>query len=68
MSIEVVRNRDLFIKMWFMFYLIHVFKALDIKEEIKDILPTEGITLKRIKQPKILNQLLDFRILTKSGK
>lgn len=68
MAVENVRNRDLFIKMWFMFYLVHVFRALGIKEEINDILPTEGVIFKNIERPKIFNQFLDFKVLTKSEK
>ena len=48
MALENIRNRDLFIKMWFMFYLKHVLNALEIDEEIKDILPTEKISFRNI--------------------
>lgn len=68
MAIETMRNRDLFIKIWFMFYLTNVLKALGIDEEVRDLLPTERITFENIEKPKIFDHFLDFRILTKSGK
>ena len=68
MAIENRKNRDLFLKAWFMMYIIHVFRALGIKEEIKDILPTEKIVFESIEKPKIFNNFLDFKVITKSGK
>ena len=53
MAVENQKNRDLFLKTWFMMYIIHVFRALGIKEEIEDILPTEKIGFERIEKPKI---------------
>ena len=68
MSLEDNKNRDLFLKMCFMYFLIHILNVLGIDEEIEDVLPTELITLKRIKNFKILDQLHDFKVITKSGK
>ena len=68
MVVENQRNRDLFLKAWFMVYIIHVFRALGIKEEVKDILPTEKIQFEIIEKPKIFNNFLDFKVITKSGK
>ena len=68
MSVEKQRNRDLFLKVCFMFYLDHILKVLGIDEEIEDILPTEKITFDNIRELKIFNHFLDFKVLTKSGK
>ena len=68
MAVENQRNRDLFLKAWFMMYIIHVFRALGIKEEIKDILSTEEIVFRNMGRPKIFNNFLDFKVITKSGK
>ena len=63
-----MRNRDFFIRVWFIFYLTNVLNALGIDEEVQDMLPTEKITFGSVEKPKIFNHFLDFRILTKSGK
>ena len=68
MAIEENRNRDLFFKFCFMYFLVHILKILGIDEEIEDILPTETITFKKAKRPKIFDNFLDFQVLTKSGK
>ena len=47
-KLEYLKNRDLFVKLWFMTYLTHVFRVLDINEEVKDVLPTENISLSNI--------------------
>ena len=68
MSVETTRNRDLFIKLCFMYFLNHILKVLGIDEEIKDIKPTEYITVDRTGDFKILDNMLDFVAITKSGK
>ena len=68
MSVENVKNRDLFIKICFMYFLNHILKVLGIDEEIKDIKPIEYITMDKNKDFKILDSLLDFVAVTKSGK
>ena len=68
MSAETTRNRDLFIKICFMYFLNHILKVLKIDEEIDDIQPTEYITMDKKEGFKILDNLLDFVALTKSGK
>ncbi|WP_298521392.1 hypothetical protein [uncultured Methanobrevibacter sp.] len=68
MSIENVKNRDLFLKMCFMYFLAHILNVLGIKEEIDDVLPTELVTFKRIENFKIFDLLHDFKVITKSGK
>ena len=68
MSIEEVRNRDLFFKICFMYFLIHILRILGIKEEIQEILPTEVISMEIRERIKIFDNFLDFAVLTKSGK
>jgi hypothetical protein len=68
MAVENVRNRDLFLKICFMYYLIHILKILGIKEEIVEIMPTELISMEIKNKPKIFDNFLDFKVLTKSGK
>lgn len=68
MSIEDQKNRDLFIKICFMYFLNHILKVLGIDEEIIDILPTELISWTKKDVFKIFDDLHDFRVLTKSGK
>ena len=68
MTVETQRNRDLLIKICFMYFLRHILMALSIDEEIMDILPTEKIRFENIKEPKIFNHFPDFKVLTKSGK
>ena len=68
MPVETNRNRDLFIKVFFMYFLNHILKALGIGEEIKDIQPTEYITVDKKDRFKILDNMLDFVAMTKSGK
>lgn len=45
MSAETTRNRDMFLKLSFMYFLNHILKILDVDEEIMDINPTEYITM-----------------------
>ncbi len=68
MTLETQRNRDLLFKICFMYFLKHILRALGIDEEIKDILPTEKIIFENNKKPKIFDNFMDFRVLTKSGK
>lgn len=68
MSIEDVKNRDLFMKLCFMMFVNNVLKVLGINEEIEDILPTELISFNRNSGFKIFDDLHDFRAVTKSGK
>ena len=68
MSVEEQRNRDLFLKMCFMYYLMHILIVLGIDEEVVDVLPTELITLNIKDGFKIFDDQHDFRVLTKSGK
>jgi hypothetical protein len=68
MALETRRNRDLLVKICFMYFLVHILRALGIDEQIEDILPTEKITFENIKEPKIFNHFMDFRVLTKSRK
>ena len=68
MSIEENKNRDLFFKFCFMYFLAHILKILEIDEEIEDNLPTETLTFKKAKRPKIFDNFLDFQVITKSGK
>ena len=49
MTIENQKNRDLFLKMCFMYFLKHILNVLGIDEEIEDILPNESITLQEWK-------------------
>ncbi len=67
MSVKIDKNRDLFFKFCFMYFLTNIVKILGINEEIDEILPTEAITFKNIK-PEIFHNFLDFHVLTKSGK
>ncbi|WP_407374951.1 hypothetical protein [Methanobrevibacter sp.] len=68
MAIETERNRDIFLKFCFMYFLNHVMVVLSIDEEIIDILPTEEITYKKTGRVKIFDNFFDFKGLTKSGK
>ena len=68
MSIENHKNRDLFLKICFIYFLNHILKVLEINEEIEDIIPVEYIGFENTDKFKILNHLLDFVVLTKSGK
>lgn len=67
MSIETNQNRDLFIKLSFMYFLNHILKILGINEKIIDIKPTEYITMDKKGKIKIFDNLLDFVAVTKSG-
>lgn len=68
MPIETTKNRDIFVKVCFMYFLTHILKILGIDEEIEEIMPTEKITLKKIGKQKVFNNFLDFQVITKSGK
>ena len=68
MSVENVKNRDVFLKFCFMYFLIHMLKVFGIDEEIVEILPSEQITFQKIGKNKIFDNFLDFQVLTKSGK
>ena len=68
MAIEETKNRDLFFKIVLYYYLIHILKVLGIKEELKEILSTEFITMKITSITEIFDNLMDLRILTVSGK
>jgi hypothetical protein len=68
MTKENEQNRDAFFKFCFMYFLIHILKVLGIDEEIKEVLPTEMISFKLEKRPKLFDNFFDFRVLTESGK
>ena len=68
MTIETEKNRDMFLKFCFMYFLNHVLVVLGIDEEIIDMLPTEEITYKKTGKVKIFDNFFDFKALTKSGK
>lgn len=68
MTIETEKNRDIFLKFCFMYFLNHVLVVLGIDEEIIDMLPTEEITYKKTGKVKIFDNFFDFKALTKSGK
>ena len=68
MPVENERNRDLFLKFCFMYFLNHILIVLGIDEEIVDMLPSEKINYKKTGKVKIFNNLLDFKALTASGK
>ena len=36
MSIETTKNRDIFVKFCFMYFLVHILKVLGIDEEIEE--------------------------------
>lgn len=67
MSVENQKNRDLFIKISFMYFLIHILNVLGIDEEIEDVLTTELISFGMKGEFKIFDDLHDFKVLTKSG-
>lgn len=62
------KNRDLFLKICFIYFLNHILKVLGIDEEIEDTMTVEYITMKKKEKFKILNQLPDFVAITKSRK
>ena len=68
MSVETERNRDIFLKFCFIYFLNHILVVLAIDEEIVDMLPTEKISYKKTGKIKIFDNLFDFKALTKSGK
>lgn len=68
MSSEQTRNRDLFLKFCFIYFLNHILIVLGIDEEVVDVLPGEEINFKLFSKQKVFNSFLDFRVLTKSGK
>ena len=68
MVIENRKNRDLFIRLCFIHFLNHILKVLGIDEEIEDTLSTEYISVEKKDRIKILDSLLDFAAITKSGK
>lgn len=68
MAVETTKNRDIFVKFCFMYFLVHILKVLGIDEEIEEIMPTEKITFKKIGKRKIFENFLDFQVLTKSKK
>ena len=68
MSVEEQRNRDLFLKVCFMYFLVNILKSLGIEEEIEDIKPTENILVKNLKKYGLLDNFYDFKVITTSGK
>ena len=68
MSAEQTKNRDLFLKFCFIYFLNHILIVLGVNEEIVDVLPSEEITFKVMSKKKVFNSFLDFKVLTKSGK
>lgn len=54
MPIENIKNRDIFLKFCFMYFLVHILKVLGIDEEIDEILPSEQITFQKIGKKKNL--------------
>ena len=68
MSIETQKNRDLFLKIYFINFLKNMLTVMGIDEEIEDILPTELISMNRKGKLKIFDQMNDFKVTTKSGK
>lgn len=68
MPIETVKNRDLFPKICFIYFINHILKILNIDEEIEDVKPNEYITINRKDRFNILNNFPDYIGITKSGK
>ncbi|WP_298523571.1 hypothetical protein [uncultured Methanobrevibacter sp.] len=68
MSVENERNRDLFLKFCFMYFLNHILIVFGFDEKIVDMLPSEKISYKKTGKVKIFNNLFDFKALTESGK
>ena len=68
MGIENIKNRDLFLKICFMNFLTHILKILGIDEEIEEVMPTEIVDFEIKEKITIFDNLLDFKVLTKSGK
>ena len=67
MSIECQKNRDLYFKIWFKFFLNNILKIFKIDEEIEEIEPTEYINILFSDYPRVKDKLLDFRVKCKSG-
>ena len=68
MGIEHKKNRDLFLKICLMYFLIHFLNVVGINEKIVEILPGEVISMEIKDKVRIFNNFLDFKVLTKSGK
>ena len=68
MSVEKTKNRDLLLKVAFMYFLSYILIILGIDEEIVELKPIEYITMKRTNGIKIFNNFLDHCALTRSGK
>lgn len=67
-AIENEKNRDIFLKFCFMYFLNHILRVLGINETIVDIPSTEMITFKKNGKPELFDNFLDFKAITKSGK
>ena len=68
MSIEKTKNRDLFIKTSFMYFLIYILKILGIDEEVEEVKTVERISLEKKKKFKLFNNFLDYVLKMKSKK
>ena len=68
MTIEKTKNRDLLLKVAFMYFLSYILIILGIDEEIVELKPIEYVTMKKTNGLKIFNKFLDHCALTRSGK
>ena len=68
MTKDVKNNRDLFFKLSFMYFIMHIFRIFNIQEEIDEILPTEIITYEKKDKMKLIHNFFDYSVLTKTEK
>ena len=68
MAIENTKNRDLFLKSCFMYFLIYILKILEIDEEVEEVRSVEIISLERKEKFKVFNNLFDYVVRMKSKK
>lgn len=61
MSSEQTRNRDLFLKFCFIYFLNHILIVLGIDEEVVDVLPGEEINFKLLSKQKVFNSFFGFQ-------
>ena len=68
MTIEKTKNRDLLLKVAFMYFLSYILIILGIDEEIVELKPIEYVTMKKTNGLKIFNKFLDHCAIQNPGK
>ena len=68
MSDIETKNRNYYFEFMFKYYITFLLKIIGINEEVDKVLSTSLISIDRGKNPSLFHNIMDYPVLTKSGK